>query len=71
MKDVLAAPELRVKRDGRLVAMVGLDEDDLRTIGGGNGAKLGNHCGGNAEPARVFANGEVINVEFASFGLYI
>ena len=66
MQDLLAHAELVVERDGRIVAMVGLDIDDPGAAAGGDPAQMPDQCGGDALPAMRLIHRQVIDVDLAS-----
>lgn len=65
MHDVLALAKLRVERDGRIVAVVGLDEDDPRVALGGDALELGDQGRGDAAASMVGGDREIVDVDLA------
>src|SRR5262252_10258989 len=66
MHDVLARSELRVQRDGGIVAMVCLDVNDIRATRGRELLKFGDERRCNAPSPVLLENREVVDVDLAS-----
>ena len=63
MQHVFADAELRVERDGGVVAAVRLHEEHVDAAVGSVPLQLGDHRGGDALTAMALVDGEVVDVE--------
>ncbi len=66
MHGVFPAPELGGKRDGRVIAVVGLDIDHMDAALLGDVPDGGGECGGDALAPEVLRDGQVVDVELAA-----
>jgi len=66
MEHILARTQLCIKRDGRRVALIRLDEDDMRAEAARNRLERLDQRGGHALAAVRGADGEIVDVDLAA-----